>query len=129
MSAAGSYPPNAPEAISRRLADFTFMLRDYKAATGIYDSIRRDYIQDGAVKLGASATVGDFSHAHDAPESDDGCGRKCTACPPSWDSPLLPTRNHPPNRNNNLRPSSKPNHGSSRPWWRTRRIRTLGWMY
>ncbi len=52
----GYYPPTSPEAISRRLGDFAFMLRDYRLASTVYDSIRRDYIQDGAVKLGASAT-------------------------------------------------------------------------
>lgn len=52
----GYYPVHSPEAISRRLADFSFMLRDYSYAAKIYDSIRRDYAQDGATKLAASAT-------------------------------------------------------------------------
>ncbi len=55
-----SYPPNTAESISRRLGDFAFMLRDYKLASTVYDSIRRDFIQDGAVKLGAAATVSDL---------------------------------------------------------------------
>lgn len=52
----GYYPPSSPEAICRRLADFAFMLRDYRFSAGIYDGIRRDYAQDGATKLAASAT-------------------------------------------------------------------------
>lgn len=52
----GYYPSTSPEAISRKLADFSFMLRDYSYAAKVYDSIRRDYAQDGATKLAASAT-------------------------------------------------------------------------
>ena len=52
-----SYPPTAPETVSRKLADFAFMLRDYRTAAAVYDSIRKDYLQDGAQKLFASATV------------------------------------------------------------------------
>lgn len=33
------------------------MLRDYKTAAAVYDAIRKDYLQDGAQKLCASATV------------------------------------------------------------------------
>lgn len=33
------------------------MLRDYRMATIVYDAIRKDYAQDGAAKLAASATV------------------------------------------------------------------------
>lgn len=51
-----SYPTYAIEALSRRLADFAFMLRDYKFASGIYDSIRRDYAQDRAWRYAAAAT-------------------------------------------------------------------------
>ncbi|EIW66611.1 hypothetical protein TREMEDRAFT_34792 [Tremella mesenterica DSM 1558] len=52
----GFYSANAIEAISRRLADFAFMLRDYKYASGIYDSLRRDYAQDRAWRYAAAAT-------------------------------------------------------------------------
>ncbi|RXK41319.1 hypothetical protein M231_01469 [Tremella mesenterica] len=52
----GFYSANAIEAISRRLADFAFMLRDYRYASGIYDSLRRDYAQDRAWRYAAAAT-------------------------------------------------------------------------
>ncbi|KAJ3018711.1 Trafficking protein particle complex 8, partial [Thoreauomyces humboldtii] len=37
------FPYNAPEMIMRRLADFAFMLRDYRLAFGTYDSVRKDF--------------------------------------------------------------------------------------
>ncbi|TPX70879.1 hypothetical protein SpCBS45565_g01477 [Spizellomyces sp. 'palustris'] len=37
------FPHNAPEMIMRRLADFAFMLEDYRLAFGTYDSIRKDF--------------------------------------------------------------------------------------
>ncbi|CED84527.1 Protein with predicted involvement in meiosis (GSG1) [Phaffia rhodozyma] len=52
----GIYPYTSPDAISRRLADFAFMLRDYRFASGVYDSIRKDYGTDKAWKYQAGAT-------------------------------------------------------------------------
>lgn len=51
-----SYPVAAVEALSRRLADFAFMLRDYRFASTVYDSLRRDYAQDRANRYAAAAT-------------------------------------------------------------------------
>ncbi|ORZ15022.1 ER-golgi trafficking TRAPP I complex 85 kDa subunit-domain-containing protein [Absidia repens] len=47
------YPYGAPEAQMRKLADFAFMLRDYKFAQVIYDTARRDYATDKAYKYHA----------------------------------------------------------------------------
>ncbi|GAB5587594.1 hypothetical protein Unana1_02494 [Umbelopsis nana] len=44
------YPHNAPEAQMRKLADFAFMLRDYKFALSIYEAVKRDYATDKAWK-------------------------------------------------------------------------------
>ncbi|KAI8580324.1 hypothetical protein K450DRAFT_237985 [Umbelopsis ramanniana AG] len=44
------YPHNAPEAQMRKLADFAFMLRDYKFALNIYEAVKRDYATDKAWK-------------------------------------------------------------------------------
>ncbi|WWC60272.1 uncharacterized protein I303_102840 [Kwoniella dejecticola CBS 10117] len=52
----GYYPTTAVEALSRRLADFAFMLRDYKFAGGVYDSLRKDFAQDRAWRYSAAAT-------------------------------------------------------------------------
>jgi hypothetical protein len=52
-----SYPYSSPEAVSRRLADFAFILRDYRYAASIYDSIRKDYATDKAWKYQAGANV------------------------------------------------------------------------
>ena len=38
-----SFPYNGPEFIMRRLADYCFMLRDYKAALNTYDAVRKDF--------------------------------------------------------------------------------------
>ena len=51
-----SYPTFAIEALSRRMADFAFMLRDYKYASTVYDSLRRDFAQDRAWRYAAAAT-------------------------------------------------------------------------
>ncbi|KAF5503671.1 Transport protein particle subunit [Colletotrichum fructicola] len=40
---AGFYRPDASEAIMRKLADFAFMLRDYKLAHSTYDLLRSDF--------------------------------------------------------------------------------------
>ncbi|KAI8096946.1 ER-golgi trafficking TRAPP I complex 85 kDa subunit-domain-containing protein [Halteromyces radiatus] len=47
------YPYGAPEAQMRKLADYAFMLRDYKFAQIIYDTVRRDYATDKAYKYHA----------------------------------------------------------------------------
>ncbi|OCF74953.1 hypothetical protein I204_03799 [Kwoniella mangroviensis CBS 8886] len=52
----GYYPTSAVEALSRRLADFSFMLRDYKFAGSVYDSLRKDFAQDRAWRYAAGAT-------------------------------------------------------------------------
>ncbi|WVO13310.1 hypothetical protein L204_100923 [Cryptococcus depauperatus] len=53
---AGYYPLSSVEALSRRLADFAFMLRDYRFAAGVYDSLRRDFAQDRAFRYASAAT-------------------------------------------------------------------------
>lgn len=52
----GYYPANSTDALSRRLADFAFMLRDYRYAAGVYDTLRRDYTQDRAFRYASAAT-------------------------------------------------------------------------
>jgi hypothetical protein len=52
----GYYAASSIEALSRRLADFAFMLRDYRYAGGVYDSLRKDYAQDRAWRYAAAAT-------------------------------------------------------------------------
>ncbi|KAG0191141.1 Trafficking protein particle complex 8 [Apophysomyces sp. BC1034] len=47
------YPYAAPEAQMRKLADFAFMIRDYKFAQAIYDTVRRDYATEKAYKYHA----------------------------------------------------------------------------
>ncbi|KAG1245102.1 hypothetical protein G6F68_015192 [Rhizopus microsporus] len=44
------YPFAAPESQMRKLADYAFMLRDYKFAYTIYDTVRRDYATEKAYK-------------------------------------------------------------------------------
>jgi hypothetical protein len=56
FSLSHSYPVTSVEALSRRLADFAFMLRDYRFATSTYDSLRRDFAQDRAMRYAAAAT-------------------------------------------------------------------------
>lgn len=51
----GYYPVNSPDGLSRRLADFAFMLRDYRYAAGVYESLKRDYVQDKAWRYAAAA--------------------------------------------------------------------------
>jgi len=50
-----SYPPSTPEAQMRKLADFAFMLRDWKLAHSIYDLLRTDFTNDKAWKYHAAA--------------------------------------------------------------------------
>ena len=52
----GYYPVTSVEALSRRLADFAFMLRDYRFASTVYDSLRRDFAQDRAWRYAAAST-------------------------------------------------------------------------
>ncbi|BEI82101.1 hypothetical protein CcaverHIS002_0212610 [Cutaneotrichosporon cavernicola] len=52
----GYYAASSVEALARRLADFAFMLRDYRHASGVYDSLRKDYAQDRAWRYAAAAT-------------------------------------------------------------------------
>lgn len=49
-----SYPPEAPEAIMRKLADYAFMLRDYKLAQSVYELLRADFNNDKAWKYHAA---------------------------------------------------------------------------
>jgi hypothetical protein len=51
----GFYRPDAPEAIMRRLADYCFMLRDWKLALGTYDILRTDFQNDKAWRHYAGA--------------------------------------------------------------------------
>lgn len=51
----GFYRPDTPEAIMRKLADYAFMLRDYKLAQSTYDLLRTDYSNDKAWKYHAGA--------------------------------------------------------------------------
>lgn len=41
----------------RKLADYAFMIRDYKFAQAIYDTVRRDYATDKAYKYHAGSLV------------------------------------------------------------------------
>ncbi|KAI9015852.1 ER-golgi trafficking TRAPP I complex 85 kDa subunit-domain-containing protein [Phycomyces nitens] len=47
------FPYAAPEAQMRKLADYAFMLRDFKFAHAIYDNVRRDYATEKAYKYHA----------------------------------------------------------------------------
>lgn len=47
------YPYAAPEAQMRKLADYAFMLHDYKFAYTIYDTVRRDYATEKTYKYHA----------------------------------------------------------------------------
>ncbi|KAK3687248.1 ER-golgi trafficking TRAPP I complex 85 kDa subunit-domain-containing protein [Podospora appendiculata] len=53
--ALGFYSAVHPEAIMRRLADFAFMLRDWKLAMSTYDLLRGDFQNDKAWKYHAAA--------------------------------------------------------------------------
>lgn len=44
----GFYRPDVPEAIMRKLADYAFMLRDWKLAQSTYDLLRSDFSNDKA---------------------------------------------------------------------------------
>ncbi|KAK8091007.1 TRAPP complex protein TRS85 [Apiospora phragmitis] len=51
----GFYRQDAPEAIMRKLADYCFMLRDWKLACSTYDILRSDFHGDKAWKYHAAA--------------------------------------------------------------------------
>ncbi|KAK7956988.1 uncharacterized protein PG986_006210 [Apiospora aurea] len=51
----GFYRQDAPEAIMRKLADYCFMLRDWKLAHSTYDILRSDFHGDKAWKYHAAA--------------------------------------------------------------------------
>ena len=51
----GFYRPDAPEAIMRRLADYCFMLRDWKLALSTYEILRTDFQNDKAWRHYAGA--------------------------------------------------------------------------
>ncbi|KAI9713442.1 MAG: hypothetical protein M1820_000824 [Bogoriella megaspora] len=51
----GFYRQDAPEAIMRKLADYAFILRDYKLAHSTYDLLRSDYSNDKAWRYYAGA--------------------------------------------------------------------------
>ncbi|KAF1846797.1 uncharacterized protein K460DRAFT_282524 [Cucurbitaria berberidis CBS 394.84] len=60
----GFYRPDAPEAIMRRLADYCFMLRDWKLALSTYEILRTDFQNDkawrhyaGAAEMAALSTL------------------------------------------------------------------------
>ncbi|KAL8797993.1 MAG: hypothetical protein Q9182_007049 [Xanthomendoza sp. 2 TL-2023] len=54
-SSRGYYLPESPEAIMRQLADYAFMLRDFKMAFSTYDALRTDFSNDKAWSYHASA--------------------------------------------------------------------------
>lgn len=51
----GIYRYDAPESLLRKLADYAFMLRDYKLAASTYELLRGDYANDKAWKYMAGA--------------------------------------------------------------------------
>jgi trafficking protein particle complex subunit 8 len=44
----------------RKLADYAFMLRDWKLANSTYDIVRKDFANDKAWKYAAGAQVHNF---------------------------------------------------------------------
>ncbi|PWW76505.1 hypothetical protein C7212DRAFT_192007 [Tuber magnatum] len=50
-----SYPPSSPEAQMRKLADYAFMVRDWRLAHSIYELLRTDFNNDKAWKYHAGA--------------------------------------------------------------------------
>jgi trafficking protein particle complex subunit 8 len=51
----GTYRYDTPEALLRKLADYAFLLRDYKLAASTYEMLRTDYGNDKAWKYHAGA--------------------------------------------------------------------------
>jgi len=54
-AAQGFYRPDTPEAIMRKLADYAFMLRDFRLAQNTYDILCQDFKNDKAWKYYAGA--------------------------------------------------------------------------
>ncbi|RAH67714.1 TRAPP III-specific subunit 85 family protein [Aspergillus aculeatinus CBS 121060] len=54
-TAHGYYRFDAPEAVLRKMADFAFMLRDWKLSASTYELLRSDYANDKAWKYHAGA--------------------------------------------------------------------------
>ncbi|KAG0313384.1 Trafficking protein particle complex 8, partial [Dissophora globulifera] len=54
------YPYGSPEAQMRKLADWAFMLRDYKFALSVYETVKKDFTADKAWKYygGAQEMIG-----------------------------------------------------------------------
>ena len=44
----GYYLPESPEAVMQKLADYAFMLRDWKLSSSVYDLLRTDFADDKA---------------------------------------------------------------------------------
>ncbi|KAA6409299.1 MAG: hypothetical protein FRX48_06852 [Lasallia pustulata] len=51
----GYYPPETPEATMRRLADYAFMLRDWKLSQSTYELLKSDFGNDKAWRYHAGA--------------------------------------------------------------------------
>ncbi|OAL64876.1 hypothetical protein A7C99_4312 [Trichophyton rubrum] len=51
----GYYKPDSPEALLRKMADYSFMLRDFKLASSTYDLLRSDFGNDKAWRYHAGA--------------------------------------------------------------------------
>lgn len=51
------YPHASPEAQMRKLADWAFMLRDYKFAASVYETVKKDFAADKAWKYYGGAQV------------------------------------------------------------------------
>ncbi|EAU37225.1 conserved hypothetical protein [Aspergillus terreus NIH2624] len=51
----GFYKPDSPEAVLRKMADFAFMLRDWKLSASTYELLRSDYANDKAWRYHAGA--------------------------------------------------------------------------
>lgn len=51
------YPHASPEAQMRKLADWAFMLRDYKFALSVYETVKKDFAADKAWKYYGGAQV------------------------------------------------------------------------
>ena len=52
-----SYHYTSPEAQLRKLADYAFMLQDYRFAMSIYDTVKKDFANDKALKHVAGTHV------------------------------------------------------------------------
>ncbi|GAO50964.1 hypothetical protein SAICODRAFT_55322 [Saitoella complicata NRRL Y-17804] len=51
----GSYPPTSPEAQMRKMADWAFMLRDWKLANSTYEMLRKEFSSEKAFGQQAGA--------------------------------------------------------------------------